>query len=115
MATDDKTILKIKDIAKSTIPLGSKAILYGSRARGDARNDSDWDILILLDKDRLEQADYDNVSYPFVLLGCDLCTEINPILYTKKEWESYYFTPFYENVNRDGIVLVCHTISLKPF
>ena len=35
--------------------------------------------------------------------------------YTKKEWESYYFTPFYENVNRDGIVLVCHTISLKPF
>lgn len=65
MATDDKTILKIKDIAKSTIPLGSKAILYGSRARGDARNDSDWDILILLDKDRLEQADYDNVSYPF--------------------------------------------------
>lgn len=24
-------------------------ILYGSRARGDARHDSDWDFLILLD------------------------------------------------------------------
>lgn len=83
MSTDDKTILKIKDIAKSAIPSGSKAILYGSRARGDARNDSDWDILILLDKDKLEQTDYDKVSYPFVLLGCDLGTEINPILYTK--------------------------------
>jgi uncharacterized protein len=70
MSTDDKTILKIKDIAKSAIPSGSKAILYGSRARGDARNDSDWDILILLDKDKLEQTDYDKVSYPFVLLGC---------------------------------------------
>ena len=79
MSTDDKTILKIKDIAKSTIPSGSKAILYGSRARGDAHNDSDWDILILLDKDKLEQTDYDKVSYPFVLLGCDLGTEINPI------------------------------------
>ena len=79
MSTDDKTILKIKDIAKSAIPSGSKAILYGSRARGDARNDSDWDILILLDKDKLEQTDYDKVSYPFVLLGCDLGTEINPI------------------------------------
>ena len=53
MSTDDKTILKIKDIAKSAIPSGSKAILYGSRARGDARNDSDWDFLILLDKDKL--------------------------------------------------------------
>ena len=106
MSTDDKTILKIKEIAKSAIPSGSKAILYGSRARGDARNDSDWDILILLDKDKLEQTDYDKVSYPFVLLGCDLGTEINPILYTKKEWESYNLTPFYENVNRDGISLI---------
>lgn len=106
MTTEDNTLLKIKDTALTTIPLGSKAILYGSRARGDARSDSDWDILILLDKDRLEQSDYDNVSYPFVLLGCDLGTVINPILYTKKEWESYNFTPFYENVNRDGIVIV---------
>lgn len=106
MTTEDNTLLRIKDTALSAIPLGSKAILYGSRARGDARNDSDWDLLILLDKDRLEQSDYDQVSYPFVLLGCDLGTEINPILYTKKEWETYHFTPFYENVNRDGIVIM---------
>lgn len=84
MSTDEKTILKIRDIAKTAIPTGSKAILYGSRARGDAHNDSDWDILILLDKEKLDQSDYDRVSYPFVLLGCDLGAEINPILYTKK-------------------------------
>ena len=39
------------------------------------------------------------------MLGCNLGAEINPILYTKKEWETYQFTPFYENVNRDGIIL----------
>ncbi len=105
MSIDNNVILKIKDIAKTTIPTGSKAILYGSRARGDARSDSDWDILILLNKDKLDQSDYDKVSYPFVLLGCDLNTEINPILYTKKEWESYNFTPFYKNVTKDGITL----------
>ena len=105
MKADELIIDKIKDIARSTVPDGSEAILYGSRARGDARSDSDWDILILLNKDTLTQNDYDNVSYPFVMLGCNLGTEINHILYTKKEWETYQFSPFYENVNRDGIIL----------
>ena len=71
MKADELIIDKIKDIARSTVPDGSEAILYGSRARGDARSDSDWDILILLNKDRLTQNDYDNVSYPFVMLGCN--------------------------------------------
>lgn len=104
--TTSAALSRIRQTAISTIPNGGKAILYGSRARGDARNDSDWDILILLDKEVLNQSDYDNVSYPFVLLGCDLGQEINPIMYTKKEWESYRITPFYENVLRDGIDLV---------
>ena len=104
--TKSAALSRIRQTATSTIPDGGKAILYGSRARGDARKDSDWDILILLDKDILDQSDYDNVSYPFVLLGCDLGVEINPIMYTTKEWESYRITPFYENVVRDGIVLV---------
>ena len=104
--TTKGTLTRIKQTAISTIPKGGRAILYGSRARGDARKDSDWDILIILDKDTLDQSDYDNVSYPFVLLGCDLGQEINPIMYTTKEWESSRITPFYENVTRDGIVLV---------
>ena len=104
--TTKGALTRIKQTAISTIPKGGRAILYGSRARGDARKDSDWDILIILDKDTLDQSDYDNVSYPFVLLGCDLGQDINPIMYTTKEWESSRITPFYENVTRDGIVLV---------
>lgn len=96
---------QIKRLAAITVPKDGKAILYGSRARGDARKDSDWDVLILLNKDKLEQSDYDNISYPFVLLGCDMGEEINPILYTTKEWDSYKITPFYENVIREGIKL----------
>lgn len=34
-----------------------KAYLLGSRARGDARKDSDWDVLILLDKPRITLED----------------------------------------------------------
>ena len=104
--SDDSVISKIKYTATALIPQGGRAILYGSRARGDAKSSSDWDILILLNKDKLVQEDYDKVSYPFVLLGCDLGEEINPIMYTQKEWESYNITPFYENVTKEGIKII---------
>ena len=83
--TKSAALSRILQTTTSTISDGGKAILYGSRARGDNRKDSDWDILILLDKDTLDQSDYDNISYPFVLLGSDLGMEINPIMYTTKE------------------------------
>lgn len=102
-AVSNDVVSRIKHVAASSVPQDGEVILYGSRARGDAHSSSDWDLLILVNKERLEQADYDSISYPFVLLGCDLGEEINPILYTKKEWESYKITPFYENVTRDGI------------
>ena len=60
---------------------------------------------IILDKDRLSPQDYDTVSFPFVNLGWDINEEINPIMYTKNEWQQYDFTPFYENVNHDGIAI----------
>ena len=104
MSSED-AIERIRQLAARQIPAGGEAILYGSRARGDATATSDWDVLILIDKDRLEQSDYDEISYPFVLLGCEIGEEINPILYTKKEWQSYSITPFYERVASEGVLL----------
>ena len=96
----------LRQLASEVIPTGGVALLYGSRARGTAHTRSDWDILLILNKDTLSQSDYDAVSYPFVLLGCDLGEEINPILYTQKEWQSYKATPFYENVQHDAVNLL---------
>ena len=49
--------------------------------------------------------DYDNVTYPLTTLGWDLGEQINPIMYSAKEWEASRITPFYQNVVQDAIVL----------
>ena len=102
----DSILANIKQLAGEVIPEGGMALLYGSRARGTAHEGSDWDVLLILNKDVLTQSDYDNVSYPFVLLGSELDEEINPIMYTAKEWQSYLATPFYENVQQDAVNLL---------
>ncbi|MBR5983489.1 MAG: nucleotidyltransferase domain-containing protein [Bacteroidales bacterium] len=101
-----KVIENIKQVAKETLPPSSSLILYGSRARGDYKDDSDWDLLILLDKPELSDSDYDDVSFPFTLLGWNIGELISPQMYTKKEWDSISFLPFYKNVEQDKIVLV---------
>lgn len=95
----------IKKIGLKTLPPNSRLLLFGSRARGDAHKGSDWDLLILLDKPQISLDDYD-VSYPFRELGWDLGEEINPQVYSKKEWSEYHFTPFYKNVEQDKLVLL---------
>ena len=100
-----KVIDNIKAVAKKTLPANSTLLLYGSRARGDNRPDSDWDLLILLDKDRLSFNDYD-YGYPFCELGWDIGEEISPHIYTKKQWSEWTFLPFYKNVENDKIILV---------
>ena len=94
---------KVKDW---TAPKGSVVLLFGSRARGQARKSSDWDILIILPKDQLRQEDYDQVSYPLVELGWKIGEQINPSVYTEQEWKANSITPFYDNVQRDAINLL---------
>lgn len=98
-------ISSIKEIAGKTLPANSTLLLYGSRARGDNRPDSDWDLLILLDKPKLSSVDYD-YGYPFREFGWDIGEEISPHIYTKRQWDEWTFLPFRKNVERDKIVLV---------
>jgi predicted nucleotidyltransferase len=56
MAPNQSIASQIKEAVKNT-DASATAILYGSRAKGKARDDSDWDILILLDKPKVTLQD----------------------------------------------------------
>ena len=97
--TKELVLAKIKETLLQVAP-GAKVILFGSRARNDARSDSDWDILILVDKNKLDPDDFDRISYPLYELGWKINEMISPKLYTINDWLKRSFTPFYKNVEK---------------
>lgn len=95
----------ISQRAHEVTPPGSTIMLFGSRARGDARPDSDWDVLVLLDKEKITFQDEDEVAYPIHTLGWDYDEIINPLLFTKKQWKDNRIAVFRHNVLEDAIPL----------
>ncbi|MBD5262543.1 MAG: nucleotidyltransferase domain-containing protein [Bacteroides sp.] len=95
---------KISEELKSIAP-EAEVFLYGSEARGEARPDSDFDILILL-PDSIDIATYiakrSEVSGRMFELSLDLEVEISPLILPKNVWIARK-TPFTINVINDGI------------
>lgn len=94
----------IRDTIREAEPT-AQIILYGSRARGDAREDSDWDVLVIVDKERTGLSDFKRLCYSVYYKGLDYGEEINPSLYTKKEWESAPPSMFKYHVAEEGIAI----------
>ena len=80
-------------------------ILYGSRARGDAREDSDWDIVVLLNKSPMPHDERYAIAYELWDKGQDIGEEINTLVYTKDQWDSAPPSLFKYNVREEGIQL----------
>ena len=100
----EEILTAIKQLLKNSSP-GARVILFGSRARNNAKTDSDWDIIIILNKPKIEPSDFDTISYPLYELGWSLGEKFSSKIYTVSEWQKRQFTPFYKNVENEGILL----------
>ena len=99
-----KIINLIRDTIRATEPT-AQIILYGSRARGDACENSDWDVLTIIDKPRLTLKERGDLQYPVWEKGLDMGEEINVFSYTRKQWEQAPPSLFKYNVMKEGITL----------
>ncbi|RDJ27470.1 DNA polymerase III subunit beta [Bosea caraganae] len=88
----------------------AEAILFGSRARGDHRTDSDVDVLVVLNGDDL--GDVTRVGFAMADIASDVLVEtgvnISPLPVWRSAWTQRSGFPnptLFRNIDREGIRL----------
>jgi predicted nucleotidyltransferase len=105
MLKKNNILTRIKDIVSLTEP-EAIVILFGSYARGVQKEDSDIDILILINKEKITYSDEKRIKYPLYELEFETGIVISPIVFSRNDWEiRHKITPFYKNVKQEGILL----------
>ena len=104
-AKEKALLSRCYDAIKKIYP-NAKVILYGSRARGNADPESDYDLLILVENPtNLKEEDiFRQQLFPIEIeTGCVLTVNV----YSYRDWNSrlYNAMPFHQNVEREGLLI----------
>ena len=105
MINDKNILLRIKQLVHLSDPTAS-VILFGSHARGENNKHSDFDILILVDTDKITYSDEKRIKDPIYDLEFETGKIISPLIFSRNDWEKHHsITPFYKNIKTEGIKL----------
>ena len=103
MSRKEKIIKKIIGVVAKNDP-DSEIYLYGSRARGDEKKVSDWDLLILLNRQSISFDLETRFMDDLYEIELETGEVISPLIYAKKDWvENHSITPLFENIQKEGI------------
>jgi uncharacterized protein len=98
-------VSKIAKTIHDNDPL-AEAYLFGSRARGDSKPNSDWDILILVNDTKVTNEIEDKFRDDLYDIELDSGQVISTFIYPKDYWQNtLIYSPLYDNVKKEGIRL----------
>ena len=102
MEKKKEILARISKSVQETEPQ-AEIILFGSRARGEERKDSDWDILILVPYS-VDLTTEQKFRHKLFELELEYGQAFSTFVYSKSEWENrHHVTPFYKNIEKEGI------------
>ena len=103
MSDKEKIIQKIVNLGATKYP-DSEIYLYGSRARGNAKRISDWDLLFLLNTSIVSFELETTIMNEFYDLELETGEVFSPLIYSRSDWNiNHALTPIFENIQKEGI------------
>jgi predicted nucleotidyltransferase len=98
-------LCECKRLIQSLLP-GATVLLYGSRARGTADPESDWDLLVLTDQP-LSRAGQERVLDAVFDFELEREVVLQVLFYAKGDWDTPLLRamPLHREIDREGIVL----------
>jgi predicted nucleotidyltransferase len=101
---ETQVLRRVREAVRA-VEADAQVILYGSRARGDARPDSDWDILVLVhgpvDRERRS-----SVRRQVYRVEREVGQVLTTMVRSREDWDSdlHRVTPLHVSIDRDGIL-----------
>lgn len=90
----------------ATVDPAATVILFGSRARGDYNDESDWDVLVLMDKEENDWQYKQLLRKRIYKLELQIGQVLSSVICNRDFWKKELAgSPLYQEINKHGVPL----------
>ncbi len=104
MSDHEEVLAAIRRTALGVDP-AAEIMLYGSRARGDFRAESDWDVLIIVEGEAGNEVEQ-KFRHALFDIEVDRGLAISTLVKSRNEWNGRFrVTPLYQSISQEYVAL----------